>query len=310
MKKLLLIIGLLAVGLGLRAQDQAIFMHYNVAPVLVNPAAAGFSEQHDIMFNFRNQWTGFPGAPYTYGLNYNGPIGKTLGVGVNVLSENIASINRLKLQLNYAFRFNVEQVHAAFGFSTEFQNLGLNNDVFNNGFYEAGDQAIDAFESGEQIFDASVGIYTTIRDKFTQEDRTFIGLAFPNLILSRLNDIERGTREGAFLKYYVFMIGHKFDVDGSNVTIEPSLMMRQLQNTPLNVDINLKAGFLDDSLITGLSYRAGTGGIVGLLLGTDLNGFRIFYSFDLSFQEFQQFSSGSHEVTLSLRLDGKKKNGN
>ena len=299
MKKFLWLIVLLGGLQTLRAQDPAIFNHYLISPILINPSYAGFEEAHVLQGNFRNQWTGFPGAPLTYGFNYHGPIGKTLGVGFNILGENIASVSRLRFQLNYAFRYQIgESVKLAAGFSTEFSNLRLNNNALDNPFYEAGDQLITAFNGGESILDATLGWYASFKDN------TYVGLSFPNLIVAKISDIETGDPEGAFFKFFIFNVGHRFQFD-NGFSFEPSLLMRQVMDVPFNLDFNAKFGFLEERFIAGLSYRTGVGGALGVLLGTEFDQFRLFYSYDLSFQQFQQFNSGAHEMTIGLRL-GKK----
>lgn len=299
MKKLLILVLILGGLQSLRAQDPAIFNHYLISPILINPSYAGFEEAHVLQGNFRNQWTGFPGAPFSYGFNYNGPIGKTLGVGFNVLGENIASISRLRFQLNYAFRYQIgENVKMAVGFSTEFSNFRLNNSALSNPFYEGGDENILAFNDGESILDATLGAYASFKDN------TYVGLSFPNLIVAKISDIESGDPEGAFFKFFIFNVGHRFRFD-NGFSFEPSLMMRQVMDVPFNLDFNAKFGFLEDRFIAGLSYRTGVGGALGMLLGTEFDQFRLFYSYDLSFQQFQQYNSGAHELTVALRL-GKK----
>ena len=301
MKRFLLFLLVLGGLQSLRAQDPAIFNHYLVSPILINPSYAGFEEIHILQANFRNQWTGFPGAPLTYGFNYHGPIGKTLGVGLNILGENIASITRLRFQLNYAFRYQIgRNVKMAAGFSTEFSNLQLNNTALDNPFYEAGDELIDAFNNGESILDATLGVYATF------SERTYIGLSFPNLIVAKISDIESGDPEGSFFKFFIFNVGHRFQFD-NGFSFEPSLMMRQVMNVPFNLDFNAKVGFLEDRFIAGLSYRTGVGGALGVLLGTEFEQFRLFYSYDLSFQQFQQYNSGAHELTLGVKLGKKRK---
>jgi len=300
MKRLLLIILVLGGLQTLRAQDPAIFNHYVVSPILINPSVAGFDEVHVLQANFRNQWTGFPGAPLTYGFNYHGPIGRTLGVGFNVLGENIASITRLRLQLNYAFRTMIgKNVKLAAGFSTEFSNLNLNNAALENPYYEAGDELIDAFNNGESVLDATLGMYATFSEK------TYLGLSFPNLIVAKISDIEAGDPEGAFFKYFIFNVGHRFQFD-NGFSFDPSIMLRKVKDVPFNLDFNAKVGFLEDRFIAGLSYRTGVGGAVGVLLGTEFDKFRLFYSYDLSFQKFQQYNSGAHELTMGVKL-GKRR---
>ena len=38
------------------------------------------------------------------------------------------------------------------------------------------------------------------------------------------------------------------------------------------------------------------------LIGSKYNGFQLFYSYDVSFGQFQQYNGGSHELTLGYNL--------
>jgi type IX secretion system PorP/SprF family membrane protein len=320
MKKIVLLpILFLTLAFGLQAQDQAIFNQYNISPILVHPAYAGFEEAQNVQLNFRNQWTGFPGAPTTYAINYNGYIGNTLGLGANLLSENVASLNRLKFQLNYAFRFPIgEKVKIATGFSTDFTNMRINNSASTNPFYQPGDQIVEGFENGEQIFDASVGVYASFNDNAKNRYRhnnTQIGVTFPNLIVARISDIENRDPEGEFFKFFVLSVSHRMFFEDLGISLEPSMIMRRVMDVPFSMDFNMLTGFFEDRFMAGLSYRSGVGGTLGIMLGTNLmfgqnmldhsgwqDAVRIFYSYDLSFQEFQQYNSGAHELTLALRF--------
>ena len=68
MKKLITI-ALVVIGFQwATAQDEAVFTHYHINPILINPAHAGFTELHHIQMNLRNQWAGFPRSSfYLYG---------------------------------------------------------------------------------------------------------------------------------------------------------------------------------------------------------------------------------------------------
>jgi hypothetical protein len=48
------------------AQERYIFSQHFVNPVLINPGATGFEDAHSFLFNYRNKWASFPGAPKTY----------------------------------------------------------------------------------------------------------------------------------------------------------------------------------------------------------------------------------------------------
>ncbi|MEM1216601.1 MAG: PorP/SprF family type IX secretion system membrane protein [Bacteroidota bacterium] len=297
MKKLLLFLALLAVGqAALQAQDEALFMHYQVSPILVNPAAAGFDETYRLQFNARMAWTGFPDAPRTFSARYNGPLGRVFGLGAGLFTEKAAQLSRTKLQLDYAFRFTTsDDWKLSFGFLTEFQQLRLDGDITQSEFYDAAEDVVEDLLNGRGEFDAAIGVYGTYKEN------TFGGLTFNNLVSSRLSDIAGTGVQESFFSYYTFMLGHRFFLPKQKVSLEPSLLMRQIRNAPFQLDVNLKAGFLDDQLVAGLSYRAGLGAM-GILLGTRVTNFRLFYSYDVSFQRFQSYNTGSHEITVAFQL--------
>jgi type IX secretion system PorP/SprF family membrane protein len=279
------------------AQDEAVFTHYHINPILINPAHAGFADVHHIQMNLRNQWSGFPGAPSTYMVNYNGPIGKTLGVGLNVLSEEIAQISRVKFGLNYAFRFKADDFNFALGFSTEFQSFQIANSVLDqpNPIFEPGDPIIMDGVDGRRTFDATLGFFGTYKEN------TFFGLSFPKLVSARIgDDADENGSNGSVFQSYIFQLGNHFDFEGNDISLTPSILVRKIQNIPFQVDLNLVAGFVDDKIQTGLAYRSGVGGAVGLLLGTKLPPFSAYYSYDVSFQGFQQYNNGSHELTVAF----------
>ena len=305
MKKLILLLGLVSVLQTLvHAQDEALFMHYNISPILINPAAAGFDETYNLQFNARMQWTGFEDAPKTFAARYNGPLGRTFGLGVGVFSETAAQMSRSKLQLDYAFRYPVnEDWKLAFGFFTEFQQMRIDGDITNSPFYDPADALLEDLLNGKGQFDAALGIYGTFREN------TYGGLTFNNLVSSRLSEIAGVGGSESFFSYYTFNLGHRFELTQQKVSLEPSILLRQIRNAPFQMDLNLKAGFLDEQLIAGLSYRAGLGAM-GILLGTRLTNFNLYYSYDVSFQRFQKYNTGSHEITVAFTFKKKEKKNN
>lgn len=297
MKHLFLTIACVFLGFLAFSQDEGIYSHYQVAPILVNPAFAGFKEVHQIQFNARTQWSSFPDAPKSVGVQYHGPIGNTFGLGVGVFTESAARLSRVRARLNYAFRFNIQEtVKLSLGFSTEFQQFSLGDNVLNQPFYELGDDIIEGVVDGQQLFDASFGVFGTFNDN------TYAGISFTNLVRARLDNIVTANESGSFLDYYVMLAGHRFEFQDNGFSLEPSIMLRQVKDAPFQMDLNLKAGFLEDKLIGGLSYRSLK--TIGFLLGTEFaESFRLFYTYDFSMQDIQQFSSGAHELTISIGLD-------
>ena len=283
------------------AFDQTIFNQYLVSPILINPGATGFANVHQLQMNLRQGYVGFAGTPKTYALNYNGPVGETFGLGAGLLTENVGNVDRLRFSMSAAFRYSInEDLQMGTGLSAEFQRTQMDMDVMNNPFTDLDDEQIQSLVDGESVFDAAFGAYGRYRQY------TSFGISFPNLVLARLGDIAGDDPAGAFFRYYIFNLGHEFVIDGYNFSIEPSVMVRKLKNTPFQMDFNVLSRFLDEQLMAGLSYRTGTGGGLGILLGTAIKDFEIYYSYDVSFQTFQEYNGGTHEVMVGFEFGPEK----
>ena len=304
MKNFLLIVVILA-GFGVKsfAQEQAIYSQYIQYPVLINSATTGFNDDHQVVFNLRNNWTGFPGSPTTYTMMYNGALTNKLGLGAGLFSEKIGSQNVMRFNLNYAFRFQVSSAKVAMGLSTEFMNRSFSSSVYDNPLVETGDDVLDDAISGQRIFAASPGIY------LENEEKLFIGLSFPGAIRARLDQAPTAEPDesSSLLQYYIFNAGYRLKLPNQNFTIVPSFAMRKLRDVPYQIDFNLKGMFLEDKLIAGVTLRPSSGGSSAFLIGTKLNQIQLMYSYDVSFQRFQQYNSGSHELSLAFQFERKQK---
>jgi len=298
MKKILLLFGCLFVLQGLQAQDEAVYSHYLIAPITINPSAAGFEGRHQILFNARASWSGFPDAPKNLNMQYNGPVGEVFGVGVGVFTESAGELTRLRGKLNFGFRFiNNDDLRVAAGFSVDYQQMSIGNSILGDPFVQAGDRNIENAVDGKKVLDSSFGLYG-------RYDNFDFGVALNNLIQTRIDNltVEDNEETSAFDNFTLFT-QYEFD-QFENFSIRPSVMLRQIKDAPFQFDVNVVAGFLEDQVYAGLSYRQI--GALGVLLGGTLeDSFSLFYTFDLSTNDFQQYNSGSHEVTLGFGL-GKK----
>lgn len=305
MKNLLVLIICLLSFWNLSAQEEAIGQHYLINPMMLNPAAAGFGEIHQVQVNARVTWTGFANAPKTYSAMYNGPIGNAFGVGLNVLSDQAADLINNRVQLNFGFRFKLQDNwKVATGFAAELRQTRLTSESVAAATVQGGDRILGDYANGRGTVDATLGLYTSYESR---SGVTFAGLTFNNLVRNRLDGIVTSEENPSVFQYYSFVLGHEFELYDLNAKLEPSMAIRQIRNTTETVmmDFNLKARFLEDQLVAGLSYR--TLGVMGILLGTKLEGLDLYYSYDVSFQDSQQYHSGAHEVTIGISFGDRDK---
>jgi type IX secretion system PorP/SprF family membrane protein len=308
-KIILSIAAFLTLAFNVKAQDEAIFNHYIINPMIINPAYAGFEGDKIQLFgHYRSQWAGnsagnFNFNPTTYNVTASLPINEKVGLGGMLLSDKVGMTNRLRGQLNYAYKISSKKYKVGFGFSTEIHSLSLNNDIFKDPLINPNDPTIIARAKGETIFDASVGVAGLIDNKF------LFSVSAPNLIRARNvgSNVPIGTPPpSTFLKQYIVMAGYRFQT--GPVKFEPSLSVRKVLETPFYVEANIKMSALEDKLIAAVTARPGKTGQFGLLLGTKFDKIQLMYSFQYSTSELSSYSGSSHEVTFGIEFEkGNKK---
>lgn len=281
--------------------ERGIYSQAYINPVLINPGAAGFQDYQEIIFNYRNTWATFPGSPKTMTFNYNGPLGNRLGLGAQILTDRFAAFETLKgaLTLSYSIESDVNKV--GFGLTGEYVQHRLDGvSGVGSDLIQLDDSEIINRLDGSNYLDASFGVYGVY-------DKTIsYGLTIPSFISSRLTDLfteNEPSNEFGFIA----MVGYKMDMADKDVVLEPSIIAKSLMHTPFHVDVNLKASFLDESLIGGVTYTAGGENRLGFLIGAKLNNFMFNYSYGLSFHDFQQYNNGSHEFSVKLNLQPQSK---
>lgn len=303
MKKVLysLLFGLFAVAA--TAQEHAIYSHYQIFPSLINPGATGFDNNYLFLANARSSWNGFPGAPTTYTFLYNGPVGDKLGLGGSIFSEKIGAQNVSRIQGIYSFRFQVQRTKIGLGLTTEFMRRRISSDVLNNPLVNPGDGVLEGAVDGQRLFTSSFGAYALF------DDAVFVNFVLPTAIRARLDEIpldDPRTESGSGLRYYILQLGTNVQIEKHNFKLVPSITVRNVREVPFQVDLNLQGHFLDDKLIAGLTYRPNSGGSMAFLIGSRYNNFNLFYTYDVSFGPFQQYSNGSHEFTAAYSFARKK----
>ncbi len=286
----------------MRAQDYAItpempgvFTQYALNPVLLNPAYTGLSGKYRLFFNYRSQWAGHDGAPQAFSLAYHGPAYSKIGIGGLMHVETFGKSQRFRGQLSYAYRFRAGELDFSLGLMTGYIRYSLSPSVLTDPSMDRDDPTVFDAVNGVEYFASSIGMVASY------SNRLIFGLTFPSVINTRLGGtaINQGT-ENRF--NFIANLSMPFKIQGYQLEVEPSIYIKKLGDIPLHVDLNVIASFLDDKLFGGVLSSIGAPNSLGFLLGVNVSNFYFFYSYDVSFREFQQYNNGSHEITLAFNL--------
>ena len=299
MKNIILILSILFIAISVKAQEEYIFNQYFLNPATINPGASGFDGNHNVLFNYRNTWAGFPNAPKTFAAHYNGEVMDKVGIGAYLVSDQFANLASIRGSLSFAYMIKGESFKIGAGLSTQFQQYRVSNLDLSNPMIDPNDTELLRRLNNAQFFETSLGFHGEL------ESGLFFDLAFPGIVRSRINETT-STDESPSAFNYLFGLGYPFDILDYDMVIEPSIYIKKFRNVPLHVDFNALLKFLDGKLISGITYSNGADNRLGFLIGTQINTLKFNYSYNISFHESQQFNNGGHEIGIGLILDGSK----
>ncbi|HEX5002990.1 MAG TPA: type IX secretion system membrane protein PorP/SprF [Bacteroidia bacterium] len=260
-----------------------------------NAAYAGSSDGICATAIYRDQWSGFDGAPKTGILNIDAPV-RALhgGLGLSVLAaDELGAENSLNVKLSYAFRFNVGSGNLAIG--ADFGFLQKSLDGFSAGDYiDPNDPVIpSSSQSGSVIPDIGAGVYFN-------SDKLYIGASASHLTEPK---VEYGDFSTVMARHYYFMAGYRLEFSPS-LSLIPSVFVKNVADET-QADINANLHF-NNRFWVGASYRLEDAIVVMAGLNI-LSNLRLGYSYDITTSDLQDYSNGTHEVMLNYCFYIKKK---
>lgn len=299
--QILIIVALIFISFSINAQERYfderyVYTQNHLFPVLINPGAIGSSGDHELLFNYRNNWSSFEGSPKSLTFSYNGSLGNRLGFGASLFKDSYGALETTKGMLGLSYTIESPINKLGFGITTEYVEHGLGGTSFVDVNIE--DPIVRDRLDGAQFFDITFGINGQYNEKISY------GVVFPSLVSSRLSE-ENNTgsdREIGFILHGAY----DYHAQGNGIHIIPSVFIKRLMNVPTHVDLNLRMTFLEEKLTSGVSYTLGADKRLGFLIGTKIEKVGFYYSYNVSNEDFQDYNNGAHEITLSLNLSSTK----
>ncbi len=288
-----------------RAQHSIVYSQYLFNGLLINPAYAGSHVQFSGTLTYRNQWVNFPGAPETTTLGVHNSFRKgQVGVGLLVTSDRIGSYSNTGFFPSYAYAIKDGRggvfsmgVQAGFNnFKADYGDLTLKTDHDNQGDDPTFSALMNEFKPN---FGGGLFYYNK---------KMFAGFSVPT-ILTHASLFSGGLAQLKTPRFYYLHVGLKLPLDPrtKRVMLQPSLLVRAQEGTPLSMDYNLNVVF-DELISIGSSFRSGDGAI--LLLNYKLSDkFYVGYSYDWTTSDIRRFSKGSHEIMINFRTRIQKLHG-
>jgi type IX secretion system PorP/SprF family membrane protein len=285
MKKLLSVTLVIVAAVGnLYGQQDPQFSQNMYNKLYVNPAFAGASGGLCGTLLYRNQWTGFEGAPQTGLISVDAAVNPLHGgLGLTVMAaDELGFENTLMAKLAYAFRFNLGSGEMAIGVDAGFMQKSLDGDfVFN----DPGDNVIpEGSVSGSLIPDLGAGLYYS-------SDKLYIGASMSHITEG---EIEYDNFTSELARHYYGMIGYRIDFTPS-LSLTPSVFVKNVASeTQVDANANL---MINERIWVGGSYRIDDAIVV--LAGINITpNLRLGYSYDITTSDLKDSSDGTHEIML------------
>ncbi|ARV07836.1 hypothetical protein BTO04_14520 [Polaribacter sp. SA4-10] len=290
-KHLLLLLLIISIH-QINAQREPQYTQYINNTLTYNPAY--INTQEDVTFTAlgRAQWAGFEGAPNTYSFSAIFPSMNKLGVGLNIIRDEIGATRQTSFSADFAYEIQLSStIYTSFGASAggSFLNTNYNDgNVLNPS---------DPFLNNRNDFDPSLGFGV-----MTYAENWYVGVSIPNFLKNSYYSAQNNTLiDRANLQLFI-LGGYIFNLN-DNLKFKPAVLARVTPNLPFVMDYSANM-LINNKITIGLSYR--TSKIITGMFGIKLtDSFYLGYSYDSTISGLSSSNKGSNEIMLKFTIPNK-----
>lgn len=301
---------ILVLPASLQAQQTPVISQYMMNKYLVNPALAGVKGYTNISFTARQQYSMLQNAPRTFVLSgdtrlledswirrkqkveknsKNASRNKNVGIGGYIFNDRNGIINRTGAQFTYAYHINFNnQYQLSFGLSVSAYQFKL--DASHALRYNTDDPLLDNNKTTIFVPDANAGIYISGKGLYA-------GLSADQLFGSSLQLGQNKFENFKTLRHFYLIGGYKWLVSHT-VILEPSILARATVDAFV-MDATARL-FYQTNYWIGVTYR--TNKTMAFMAGFMVDGIYLGYAYDATLGALQNYSGGSHELMVGIRL--------
>ena len=292
-QKITIIILLLLVVTGVRAQQEPSFAHYWAMEPSFNPGAVGKQDKLNVTGAYAMTLTGFENAPKTMHFGADMPfylMGRYHGAGVQLVNDQIGLFSHQRLVLQYAFKQPLLGGTLSIGvqsgiLSEKFRGSGLDLENSN-------DPAFTKSDASGVAIDLSAGLYYS-------HGPWYAGISALHLTAP---DIELGDRSILNVSNaYYLTAGYNIRLRNPLLSIHPSVLAHSDGTSHrVNVTTRLKYTHEKKMMYAGVGYSPSNS--ITALIGGFFHGITIGYSYEI-YTSVLKIGNGSHELFVGYQTD-------
>ena len=297
-KYILIILLISPFWISLSAQHSALTSQYMFNGLLINPAYAGAKEISVFTLNYRNQWTGFDGAPKTQSLTYHKSTSNgKIGMGGILSNDEIGVTREMRLLGNFAYRVRQYKGTLSFG-------LGAGAKLLSSKWTEIettdpGDEQFSYDTRNALIPEFNAGIYY-------QNQKMYFGFSIPVLLDYNFEGQDDKptihTRPRDF--QYVFTGGFAQELS-EDIVLKPSILLKAIPSSSIQFDFNTNVIFYN-KLWLGASYRTGDA-VLGMVEFQAAKQLKFGYAYDLTVSPLSSYTGATHEIMLQYMIGDQRR---
>ena len=280
---------LLASQVNAQQDPQSTQYMYNMN--IINPAYTGSTEGLSVGALYRSQWVGLDGGPETFTFNIHSPVGKQVGLGLSVISDQIGPVKETNAYVDFSYTIPVGTVtKLAFGLKGGFT------------FHDIGLISLDLIDDFDPNFQSNInemtpnigaGVY------FYKPNKYYISASVPN-ILNGVHLDTQGRKIGSESEHFFAAAGYVFDLS-ENFKLKPHALLKYATDAPISYDINANL-FMYNIVEVGLGYRL-QDSFSGMINFQVSNNMRIGYAYDAIRSDLDIVTNSSHEIFINFDLN-------
>lgn len=297
MKNLVILLLITLFSVQLNAQQDPQYTQYMYNMNIINPAYTGTTEGLAVGALYRSQWVGLDGGPETFTFNIHSPVGKQVGLGLSVISDQIGPVNETNAYVDFSYTIPVgNTTKLAFGLKGgfTFHDIGIAESQIN--LIDTGDPFF-ANAINETTPNIGAGVY------FYKPNKYYVSVSMPN-ILNGVHLDANGRNIGSESEHLFAAAGYVINLS-ENFKLKPHALLKYAMDAPISYDINANV-FMYDLVEVGVGYRL-EDSFSGMINFQVYDNLRIGYAYDAIRSDLDIVTNSSHEIFINFDLNFSKK---